>query len=472
MKIDIKIFKNLVCASILVLMTSCSIDDIEPQNQLTQENTIRDEISAQQVLNGVYDLGRDFDVSAFPLYLAAYGNEGIISGSLSGGNGFNTNEVPVSNVFLASLYNAHYKIINSTNFLIKGLEDGKAVGISEERKNGMISEAKFQRAFAYFNLLRYFGQFYDVNSSFGLVLRKEFSTELTASPRNSVQEVYTFIKDDLEFAAANGPEFIEHFYAGKIAAKALLAKVELYTGNYTDAATLADEVINNTEGYALESSYSAIFSNSFNSQEVLFAPYASSGQEGGSTMDLINRTTFSDNLKTTADAQVGTATDGDLTGAGTNYDPRFSFAYSEGTKGVNTQGKYPFINNASSQNNTLYHLRLAEVFLIHAEAEARRPGGDLTVALGSLNTIRNRVSVTPKMLSDKATLLEDVRQEKLLELFYENGESWFDLVRYSKLGDVTIASKKATITTERQLILPIPSQVIIGNNNVDQNPDY
>ena len=472
MKLNIKFFKGLVCASILLLITSCSIDDIEPQNQLTQENTIRDEVSAQQVLNGVYDLGRDFNISNFPLYLAAYGNEGIISGALTGGNGFNTNQVPTNNVFLSNVYNSYYKIINSANFLIKGLEDGKAKGISEKRKNEMISEAKFQRAFTYFNLLRYFGQFYDLNSIYGVVLRKDFSTELTAIPRNSVQEVYDFIKEDLKFAAKNGPENIAHYYTGKIAAKALLAKVELYTGNYIDAATFANQVINNTEGYALEANYASIFNNSFNSSEVIFAPFASSGQEGGTTMDLISRTTFSENLKTTADAQVGTANDGDLSGAVTNYDPRFSFAYSDATKGVNTQGKYPFISSASSQNNTLYHLRLAKVYLIHAEAEARKTGGSLTVALGSLNAIRNRVSITPKALSNKATLLEDIRQEKLLELFFENGESWFDLVRFNNLGDLTIASKKATITTERQLVLPIPTQVIVGNNNVSQNPDY
>lgn len=472
MKIDIKLFKNLVCVSLLVFITSCSIDDVQPLNQLTQDNTIRDEVSAQQVLNGVYDLGRDFDVSSFPLYLAAYGNEGSISGSLNGGNGFNTNEVPVNNQFLANLYNGYYKIINSANFLVQELEAGKVTDASQDRVNQMISEAKIQRALAYFNLVRYFGQFYDLNSTYGVVLRKEFSTELTASPRSSVQEVYTFIKEDLTFAAANGPELVQHFYVGKVTAQALLAKVELYTGNYSEAATLANSVINNTEGYALESNYASIFSNSFNSSEVLFAPFSSAGSDGGSGMDNIRNNTYSQNLKTIADAQVGTANDGDLAGSGSNYDPRFSYAYSDATQGANTQGKYPFAATANSQNNTMYHLRLAEVYLIHAEAEARKPGGDLNVALGSLNTIRNRVSVTPKTVSDKATMLEDIRQEKLLELFFENGESWFDLVRYNSLGDLNISSKKASVTTDRQLVLPIPSQVIIGNNNVVQNPDY
>jgi len=453
------------------LQSSCSIDDVQPINKLTPDNTIRDEASAQQVLNGIYDLGREFNVNSFPLYLAAYGNEGKITGSINGSTGYNTNEVPVVNQVLANLYNGHYKIISSSNFLISGLEAGDAIGISETRKAEMLSEAKFQRAFAYFNLLRYFGEFYDLNSAYGVVVRTEFATSIEANPRNTVQEVYNLIQSDLQFAVTNGPTFIEHFYSGSQASKALLSKVELYMGNYDTAATLAIEVINNAEGFVLEPQYEDIFNLRFYSDEVLFAPFAGSGAEGGSNMALINRTTYSDNLRITADAQVGTPTDGDLSGTGANYDPRFSFAYSDATQGVNTQAKYPFVADAASENNTIYHLRLGEIYLVHAEAEARRVGGDLTVALGSLNDIRNRVAVTPKALVDQSTLLEDIRQEKLLELFFENGESLFDIIRYDRLGNLDATTVKSSLVPNK-FILPIPSQVIIGNSNVVQNPGY
>lgn len=472
MKTYIKIITAALLLPLFPMVTSCDIDKIQPENQLLTDNAIRDEASAQYILNGIYDSGRDFSLSSFPLYLAAYGNEGRISGQLSGGTGFNTNAVPVDNQFLTNLYNGHYKIINLSNFLIQNLEAGKAVGISDTRKNEMLSEAKFQRAFAYFNLVRYFGQFYDMNSTYGVVIRTEFSKVIEAKPRNTVQEVYDLIYADLDFAAANGPTFVEHFYSGSLAAKALLAKVELYRGNYSEAAALADEVINNIEGYELETSYANIFSNSFNSSEVIFAPFSGPNAEGGSTMDFINRTTYSNALELLADSQVGAANDGVLTGSGSNYDPRFSFAYSASTKGPNSQGKYPFQNNTLSQNNTMYHLRLGEIYLIQAEAEARRVGGDLDLATSLLNDIRFRANVTPKTFSDKPTLLEDIRQEKLLELFYENGEPWFDLVRYHTLGDLDALAVKPTLTNVNQFILPIPLQVSIGNNTVIQNPGY
>ncbi|MEZ4792764.1 MAG: RagB/SusD family nutrient uptake outer membrane protein [Gelidibacter sp.] len=242
--------------------------------------------------------------------------------------------------------------------------------------------------------------------------------------------------------------------------------------NYEAAVTLAEEVINNFEGYTLEPDYASIFSNSVYSSEVIFAPFAGSGSEGGSSMNQISRTTFSENLRSLADLQNGIADDGDLLGAGSGYDPRFSFAYSDDTQGQNSQGKYPFGSTSGTQQNTLYHLRLAEIYLVHAEAEARRTGGDLDVALASLNTIRLRAGVYLKAFSDVPTLLEDIRQEKLLELFFENSEPWFDVVRYDVLGNIEATTIKPTITSENQFVLPIPSQVIIGNNTVNQNPGY
>ena len=471
MKNYINIFQKLVLLLAVIVASSCIIDDIKPEYQLTPENTIRDEKSAQQVLNGVYYLGRTFDLGFFPLHLAGYGIEGTISG-ISGEAGFNTNQVlPENNRFLTNLYNAHYKIINSANFLIEELEAGKAKGISEQRKVEMISEAKFQRAFAHFNLLRYFGEYYDQNSAYGMVLRTSFSLEVEASPRNTVEETYTLMIKDLEYASTNGPVFIEHFYSGSLAAKALLAKVKLYQGDFTQAASLAKEVIDNQEGYELEAVYDDIFYNRFHSSEVIFAPFAAAGQEGGSGMDQSSRTTYSEILRSLADIQVGGSNDGSLDGQGSNYEPRFAYAYADVTKGFNNQGKYPNDPTSGSEGNTLYHLRLAEIYLVHAEAIARS-GEDPTIALGSLNTIRDRAGVTPKQFSDVPTLLEDIRQEKLLELFFENGEPLFDLVRYDILGNLNAADIKPTLNDKTKFILPIPADVLIGNSNLVQNPGY
>lgn len=469
MKNYIKNINLIILSLTLVVFASCDIDDVKPINQLVTEKVIKDETSANNALRGVYSSYQNFGVGFFPLHLGAYGNEGRISGFLSGMSGFNTNSVPVDNRYLGDLYNDHYKIINNANFLIGELEAGKAVGISDSSKNQIIAQAKALRGLAYFNLLRYFGHFFDTNSEYGVVIRTTFATDLDVDPRDNVQDVYNLILSDLEFAVENAPEFVQHFLVSKTTARGLLSKVNLYLGNYDTAAQLAMEVVNNYEGYALESNYSDIFTNSYTSSEVLFAPSASSATES-SGMDNVRQTTYSESLRSQADFQVGDSLDGDLF-SGTGYDPRFTYAYSSATAGFNKNAKYPY-TSASDKSNTTFYLRLAEVYLIHAEAEARRTDGDLNVALGSLNAVRNRVGLTPRELSDKATLLEDVRNEKLLELFFENGEGWFDMVRYHTLGDVDAFTIKPTLTSINQFALPIPLRALAGNNKLKQNPDY
>ena len=67
-------------------------------------------------------------------------------------------------------------------------------------------------------------------------------------------------------------------------------------------------------------------------------------------------------------------------------------------------------------------------------------------------------------------LLEFTRKNKWIELFAENNEEWFDMVRYYKAGDLNITSIKGTITKDNQLILPLPKEALAGNNLLEVNP--
>ncbi|SFD99061.1 RagB/SusD family nutrient uptake outer membrane protein [Flavobacterium phragmitis] len=452
-------------------IASCSIDEVKPINQLTDENVIRDKESAQNALNGVYKQWREYNTGFLPIHLAAEGNEGFITGAISGSTGMNLNQVDPDNDYLSSVYNNYYAIINQANIVIEKLENGGAVGIDEPSKLQMIAQSKFNRALAYFNLLRNFGQFYDLSSNYGVVVRTKFSRDVEAQKRNTVQETYNLIIQDLEYAVTNGPKNVKHYYGGSLAAKALLAKVKLTTKDYTSAATLALEVINNTENYALETSYAAIFTNTYNSKEVIFAPYTNlNTTEKDVSMNQINRTTYSTILEKVADAQVAGA--GNLTGNGSGYDSRFLFAYSANTKGTNKQGKYPFNSSGNTGvGNTNYYLRMAEMYLIYAEAIVRS-NGDSSLALSKLNAIRNRSGATAKVFTTKEQLLKDIREEKLLELFFENGECWYDLIRYHALGDVSAFTEKPSLKSVNQFILPIPLKAMIGNKLLEKNPGY
>ena len=186
-------------------------------------------------------------------------------------------------------------------------------------------------------------------------------------------------------------------------------------------------------------------------------------------MNQINRTNPSAQLDSLANKQVEGV--GDLTEMGMGYDPRFLFAYSDATQGNNRNAKYPNENSVNGRVNTNYHLRLAEIYLIYAEAEVRE-GGDLDAAVMALNTIRERAGVMPKETATPSEILEDVREEKLLELFFENGEGWFDLVRFHESGDINAFELKASLKNENQFIKPMPLQVLTANNQLEQNPGY
>ena len=464
------IIKSVVAVLCFATFSSCNIDDVKPFNQLTADNVVRDELSAQAVLNGIYSGWKVLELDAFPLHLEALGVVGNFTGAVAGSNGFNTNQVLPENPYISNLYNAHYKIINGSNFLIQELEAGKAVGISESSKIEMLAQAKFHRAMAYFNLLRYFGEYFDANSQYGVVVRTNFANGLEYSPRSSVAETYSLILSDLDYAMNNGPQYVAHYRVGQVAATALLARVQLYRGEYTAAETLAGIVIDNAEGYELEESYATIFAKGYKSSETIFAIYNDIPPSGGSGMYQASRTKYSNAFKDIADEQVEGV--GILDSIGSGFDPRFSFAYSDLTKGININGKYPGNENvATSTRNTLYYIRLAEMYLIRAEATARG-NGDLDAALADVNLLRIRAGVDEKTLSNKATLLNDIRQEKMLEMFYENGESWFDLIRYHKAGDLNAFDEKPSLNNTKQFILPIGISVLTGNNLMIQNPGY
>lgn len=297
-----KIFKikKIFIVFFIFCAIGCSIEEVKPPNKLTQDNVITDANSAQLVLNGIYVMWRESDIAFFPTRLAALGTEGLIVNDL---NGYNINQVEVENSYLTKIYSTHYKIINRANFLIQKLQAGAAKGISDHEKKRILSEAKFNRALAYFKLLKYFGQFYDLSSPNGVVIRTEFSSGVEVEARSNVKEVYNLIIKDLRYAVKNGSTATPHYYAGSLASKALLAKVKLYTKDYKKAAELAKEVISNDQGYTLENKYSDIFINTYNSSEVIFALYHNNN-EGGSTMYKVDGTDFSTQLESLADAQA------------------------------------------------------------------------------------------------------------------------------------------------------------------------
>lgn len=469
--------KNILFTAILGLSaTSCNllgpVSDIEPDYVLTDENVITNAQSAEYLLNGIYTTYRTREFSASRTAML------LMSGTLKdsdvdGSANFARNEVRIENITVQHYYTSLYFIINQANSLISGLTNTNPQGLSAERKAEILGEAYFHKAFAETMLLRSFGEFWDVKSKYGIILYNEpVRKNESQKSRSSVNDTYTQILADLE-QAAKAPGYEGKAYRiSKLTVKALKARVMLYMNNYPEASRLAQEVIGEAQqsGISLESNYLDIFAQGFSSKELFFAPYASYPLEivEANITDQISRG-IGETVTRIADELNGQANDGNPE-TGEGYDSRYAQTF-ENSGGQIKINKYVCNSVETGDNNTIYFMRLAEMYLIKAEADARR--NQPKEARAALKFITDRAGYDENYvntIADKDLLLAIFRH-KYMELFAENNEEWYDMVRYSVLDKTDFVSLKYA-TSMRNLVLPIPAQAISGNNKLEQNPTY
>ncbi|WP_340066817.1 RagB/SusD family nutrient uptake outer membrane protein [Ascidiimonas aurantiaca] len=445
--------KNVFIVVLLAaLMVSCSLADAidqDPPNNLVPENVVRSEEDARAVLNGAYSKIISFSSSFYYMHSELIPSALIGTMSQSGFTAndrqFADNDIFSDNSLVNNFWIIFYGVIDATNNAIVLTEALPESEISQATKTEIIGEARFVRAMATFDALRYFGQFFDVNSSLGVVLRTEPVNFTTRSKeRSTVMESYNQILSDLDFAIANAPDFTVTFRGSKTSAKALKAKVLLFMGRYAEAATLADEVI--TEGTrTLEATFANAFDNGLTSSEMIFMTHraADSDEEDN-------------NRKRFYTGRTGNTWYPDLM----EGDPRQPLTYS-GTRILKT-------NNEATFRPT-YFLRLAEIYLIKAEALAMS-GADLATSKAPLDIIRNRAGLENSDAADIDALKDAIFEEYIKELAFENGSDWFAAIRFDKAMTL-----KPTITSTNQYILPLPDNEIEGNallTLADQNPGY
>lgn len=462
----IKIYFGIL--TLLVTVASCDllgpIDDIKPQYKLTDETVISDLKSAESNLNGVYASWRNIRIAWFRHYLD------VLTGTetetfILGIEGFSDNNVLTTNAGVEYNYAALYNVVNNaTSFIHNLTANPKVKGLSDERKVEMIAEAKFSRAMAYHYLLRQYGEFYDLESPYGIVLYGEEPVRDNVSiARSSVADSYKAIEQDLDDAINHAPEFAEHYKISRTTAKALKARVMLYKKEYVQAAELAAEVIAESEGsgYALEGDFIAMFANTFYSSEGLFILYTSYPNE--TDPDSNWKSNPGTTLSKIATSMIEGSTD-------TRYKNIYIDINSTKTPWIKNN-KYPYRDYDAMQNTYIF-IRLAEMYYILAETEARQQHWDAArtalkgiICLPRAGYTEEYVDAIP---NDK--MLELILKHKCLELASENNEEWYDLVRYHVEDNFRIVPDY--VASDAHLTMPIPRKAMSGNNLLVQNPSY
>lgn len=466
-------------AAIAAASHSCNKKlDALPKNAKVDATAVIDQKSAQIALNGAYYRLANVTSDNITLWTTHQVFPGMLAGTLGYAFGSVPDELNdnVNAGYAPQVWTQNYLIINAANGVIGGVNALAENQFTGTRKNEILAEARFLRAYADFKLLFFFGEWFKPASPYGVLLRDDLST-LSNIPkaRSSVADSYKSILDDLDFAIANAPATNASYYATKWAAMALKMRVLISRGqqtDYTDVVSIGNTIIQ-TSPYILENNLKDIFySKGLNSKEVIFGikpqpnqeafyyilsrqyyPFASSG--------FVAKKAFKDLLQNDPRGtwMVGAANPYSAYSPNTYYFTKYIAAVT---------GSAP-----TQTSETSYAFRLSEVYLLTAEATIRS-GGSLATAKTLIKTVMGKAGVTDFSAVDNAATADDL----LLQNYYEvvrnlNGEDGIEWMTLLRLPFATVKQLKPTITDQRQYIFPIPKDEFQQNPAIgDQNPGY
>lgn len=347
-----------------------------------------------------------------------------------------------------------YYCINICNLVIKNLDL-----VSDVKKQRVEAEAKFIRGLVYFELVRVFARTYidgNPTNNPGVPIVTENSEQFALIPRNSVEEVYDQVIQDLTFAAENLPAK-NNFFATKFSARGILSRVYLMQNNYADALANADSVITRGE-FSLAGNFDEAFNktslqntgntgNGNATKEDVFAIQVTS-QDGGNSLN-----TFF------ADALYGGR--GDIFIDFAHYD-LFEPNDERGRLYEFDDDGFPvYTSKFNNQFGNVPIVRLAEMYLTRAECNFRLTSNVGATPLDDINTIRRRAKVSDFSIINN---VNEILLERRRELAFE-GHQIHDLKRTQRnIGTLSF--------DDPFLIFPIPQREILIFPELEQNEAY
>lgn len=451
-------FKRIAFLSLILLISSCEafVEVDLPKSQLTSATVYKEYSTANAAMANVYAKMRDNSMlagtaSGLSSTLGLYADELTLYGTVN--QLFYNNTIIPSNPAITQFWNNSYNQIYAANLVLEGV---KASSFTAQQKAQLEGEVLFVRALLHFYLLQLFGDIPYIQST-------DYRLNSTVS-RLPSKQVYGLIISDLN--AAVGlllPSYLstDRVRPNSFAAKALLSRVYLYDGNWSEAEKIANEIIGNSSLFAFENNLSKVFLNTSTETIWQFIPTIA----GRNTDEAVSFTFTSGPPPNTAlsESLMNSFEVNDLrklnwTAPVTNTAGKtwyHTFKYKE-----------PRATTISKEYSIV--LRLTEQYLIRAEARANQ--GNLVGAKEDLNKIRTRAGLQNLLINTKEEVLDAVLQERRKELFVEYGHRFFDLKRMGKI-DAVLSVKPGWNTNYR--FFPIPENELNVNPNLKpQNLGY
>lgn len=394
-----------------------------------------------------------------------------------------------SNESPMEIWKRAYQGIESANWVIQKVP---GVNMDTVRRNNIVGEAYFLRAFFHWMLAKNFGS---------IVVKTSPTNSIDAAfvGKKPINEVYEQILSDLSTAEKLLPDYSPSLVKGRVtkqSAQLLHAKAALYNEKWDEALLNAQAVIGSNK-YSLVPSVVDLFTaakKDLARQEVLFAvelnnttnpirqsqihyfcaPLGISEFNKGGAGAMYVYSAFYNSFDD-ADKRKQLMATSYTNGSGVlvpqaNIDTRLL------TKDLVIMGKYKDPNSIGAYaSNNIYLLRLADAYLIAAEAEARKSGAS-SIAYDYINAVRTRAGI-PNLTAglSQPAFIDSVLRERSWE-FYGEGDRWYDLTRTNTFLTVIPTVKNADYPARTPLAkhryFPIPQVEIIANPLIEQNPDW
>ncbi len=451
------LYKYFFTAALALSFASCDKKlDINPTTEVDASTALETDgdfksavVGAYSILGGGALYGTNLNIMP---ELQAYEGYAIWGGTFQSYRQIATKSITIANADVTRTWVEAYEAINIANLL---LESSSKIADADLRTE-IEGEAAFIRGILHFELARFYGLPYEagkqnIQPAVPIILKGVTDSEgaYQLSSRNTVEEVYAQAIKDLTTATEKLTESGSDNKASKYTAMAFLSRVYLQMGQYEKARDLANTVIEES-GKTLNTSVTAAFANK-NTNETLFEIQAN---------DQNNVGTSNDGLTTFYSGQ----TDG--TGRADFYiNPEFLKSFEDtdvrktnqiyvGRRSRNYSGKW------TSFGQNIPVIRLAEMYLVRAETNARLKTAIGDTPVNDLNLIRRRAGASVKTTAT----VDQILNERILELCFE-GVRIHDFKR----------TKRTTGTfayNSDDLVFPVPEREMRANKQLVQNPGY
>jgi hypothetical protein len=526
-----KSIKTKIVSAIVVIfaIAGCSEDFLErpPLSDISADNFYKTTADMRLATAALY-AGKPWGEWNYEVYLPV---GEVLSGNMAVGYWddavqLHTFTVTGLNQIMVKNWKGMYKVIAHCNATINAIEQKAPATIPAAERNAAIAEAKFIRAFAYYNLAIHWGAVPIIEDNSDLVTQP-------LVPRHKVEDVYQFIANDLRFATYNLPLTdaagrVTAWSAAGMLGKTYLTMAGLESAGagprnqaLLDSAKLYAGVVCNQSGKELMENYPDLFKTQFNdNQESLFALqwaaglgwlegnmlqiYCTAGNDiapngGGGwfsiapTIDMYEQYSEADSIRRKATFMLKGDYYPELNAAGGGF--RY-MGTGPGLKkhivGTNADNNSALMNRTSSPEHNAM-LRLADVYLIYVEAIL---GNNAVTADGEALKFFNKVRTRAKLEPVTSITADMLMKERRIELAAE-GLYWQDLVRLSMYNSAKAINILNTTVNETKrvvfnydngvvtpgngygeltpanantFIFPVPSSEITANPKLSQTP--